>query len=260
MSFVKLEELESGVAIIRLENPKALNAMGEEVCDGIIKAANTVKEKDNIRVVIITGSGPAFSAGGDISLLANVKRPSDAKKTFDHAFNVVKSIYELEKPVITAVNGVAAGAATSLVMASDLILANQKASMFFSFGQIGFCPDSACSYFLAEKVGYHKAAELIFFSRHLKAQECLDLGFFNKIVDDSENLMSTAIAWAEELAQGPYYSIKLNKGLLRQTKTNSFYDQAEAESLNQVLAWSSEDFREGAKAFLEKRKPNFKGK
>jgi len=256
---IKLDRFENGVAVITLNRPEVRNSFVVEMLEEVINACHMLSEDDSVRCIVITGAGAGFTSGGDIGVLAVMDSPAKAKWTYDQSTSVVKAVYELEKPVVAAVNGAVAGAGLALMMACDLIVASEKARLAFSFKNVAFCPDSGCSHFLVRKVGYHKAAEILFFGKTLTAQEALQLGLVNAVVP-AEEILNEALRWAEELASGPTYTTKMTKKLLREAFNNDFYQQAELESMYQVLAWASDDFKEGTRAFAEKRKPQFKGR
>jgi 2-(1,2-epoxy-1,2-dihydrophenyl)acetyl-CoA isomerase len=255
---LKLEINENGVAVLTLNRPKNLNSFNVQLCNDYSEACQVVRDND-ARVMILTGAGPGFCSGGDVSVLAAMDSPAKSKWTYDQSTAVITATYEMEIPVIAAVNGPVAGAGTALMMACDLIIAADTARLAFNFIGVAFCPDSGASYFLTRLVGYQKAAEILMFGRVLKSQEAERLGIVNKVVP-ADQLMDEALSWATKLAAGPGYTIKMDKKLLRAAMSNDFYQQAELESLYQILAWSSDDFKEGTRAFLEKRKPEFKGK
>ncbi|NLW90777.1 MAG: enoyl-CoA hydratase [Syntrophomonadaceae bacterium] len=257
--WIDLEIRENGIAILTMNRPDAMNAFNWDLCPEMVEAYKIVEERDDIKVLVLTGAGKGFSAGGDISLLFSMQTPAEAKVTYDISTAVIKGLYDIKKPVICAVNGPVAGASTALMMACDLIIASENAKFGFTFSKIAFCPDSGCSYFLTRKVGYHKAAEILWYGKLLSSQEALDLGLVNTLVPEGQAL-SEAINWAERLIQMPLMTIGYDKKLLRESMKNDFYQQAELESMYQILMWSSDDFKEGCMAFAEKRKPNFKGK
>lgn len=254
-----LELKDSGIGILTFNRPEALNAINIDLTYDVPAACAEVANNPDIKVLIVTGEGKGWSAGGDISTLSAMTDAINAKDTYDHSTGIVKAIYELEKPVIAAVNGPVAGASLATCMACDMIIASEKAVFGFTFMQVAFCADSGTSYFLTQKVGYHKAAEILWNGKILKIDEAQELGLVNTVVPHEE-LMPTAMKWAERLVKRPLMTIGLDKKLLRASLKNDFYEQAELEALYQIMTWSSEDFKEGAAAFLEKRKPNFKGK
>ena len=257
-SAVKLEIDDNGVAVVTLNRPQYMNSFNVELCQDYPEACQMVKDND-AKVMIVTGAGRGFCSGGDVSVLAAMDSPAKSKWTYDQSTSVVRATYEMEIPVIAAVNGAVAGAGTALMMACDLIMAADTAKIAFNFINIAFCPDSGASYFLTRLVGYQKAAEILMFGKVLKSQEAEQLGIVNKVVP-ADQLMDEAKSWGTKLAAGPGYTLKMDKKLLRAAMSNDFYEQAELESMYQVLSWSSDDFKEGTLAFLEKRKPEFKGR
>lgn len=254
-----LEERGNGVAVLTFNRPQQLNSIDFNMTVNIPEACKIVRENDDIQVLIITGAGYGWGAGGDISVLAGMDSPRKAKATYDASTGFVQAIYELEKPVIAAVNGPVAGASLAAMFACDLIIAADNAKFGFNFINIGFTCDSGASYFLVQKVGYHKALEILWFGQILESQQALELGLVNKVVA-ADQVMTEAEKWAERLLKKPLYTVWMDKKIMRAALKNDFYAQAELESLDQILAWASEDFKEGTTAFLEKRKPVFKGR
>jgi len=256
---VKLDIMDTGVAVLTFNRPETMNSVNDQICADVQAACKEASLNAAVKVIVITGAGKGWSSGGDISSLAKMKDPISAKETYDGSGELVTAIYEMKKPVIAALNGVVAGASVAACMACDLIIASEKARMGFTFMQLAFCPDSGASHFLIQKVGYHKALELLWFGKILNAEEAEKLGIFNKVVPHEECLPE-AIRWAEKLALQPLMTVGLDKKLLREAGRNDYYQQKELEALYQVLTWSSEDFKEGCAAFAEKRKPVFKNR
>ncbi len=253
------ETLETGIAILTLNRPKELNALNLQMMDDVMEACDRVNRDDSIKVLVITGNGRGFSAGGDLSKVADMCRQDIAKEAVEKSSRMVQSVYNIEKPVVAAVNGPVAGASTSLMMACDLIIAAENASIVFPFTNIGFCPDSGCSYFLPKSVGYHKAMEILLFAKTLSAKEACEIGLINKAVQQ-EAVLQEAVEWAGKLAGGPLVAIRMDKRLLRCSFTNSFTAHIALEDAYQIFACTTEDFKEGIHAMLEKRKPDFKGR
>lgn len=249
---------DNGIAILTFNKPQRLNAMGLDLYQDIKTACQVVREDEKIKVLIITGAGRGFSAGGNIGDLLSYQNKDRLKLRIESAGIAVQTLYDLNKPVIAAVNGPVAGAGLSLMMACDLVIASENAVFGFTFSQIAFCPDCGCSYFLFNKVGHQKAAEILYFGKILDSKEAAQLGLVNKVVPEGKAL-EQSLEWAEKLIKQPLFTVGLNKKLLRQACNNSYHQQVASESAFQVLAWSSEDFKEGANAFLEKRQPSFRG-
>lgn len=256
---VNFDIMATGVAVLTFNRPETMNSVNDQLCLDVKAACREAAENDQVKVIVVTGAGKGWSSGGDITKLASMQDPISAKATYDGSGELVTAIYELKKPVIAALNGVVAGASVAACLACDLIIASERARMGFTFMQLAFCPDSGASHFLFQKVGYHKALELLWFGKILDAQEAEKLGLFNKVVPHEECLPE-AIRWAEKLALQPLMTVGLDKKLLREAGKNNYYQQTELEALYQVLTWSSEDFKEGCAAFAEKRKPVFKNR
>lgn len=254
-----LEVEENGIATLTMNDERRMNPFNEENLKNIISALEVLRQSNAAQVLIVTGQGLAFSTGGDIKYLQEMDSIEKAKWTFDAASYSVNQFYDLEIPVIAAVNGIVAGAALALIMACDLIIASEQSSLFFSFRQIAFTPDSGTSYFLVHKLGYHKAAEILFFGRRIESRQAAELGLVNKVVADDQ-LMPEAKKWAGRIVNGPMQTIAFDKKLLRAAQHNTMKEQQELESMYQLITWSSPDFKEGVSAFMEGRKPSFTGK
>ncbi len=259
LSSCTLEVEDSGVATLTMTDAARMNAFNEENLRNILEAIILLRKIPQAQVLVLTGTEYAFSSGGDIDLLSDMDSVEKAKWTFEAACDLVNLFYNLEIPVIAAVSGIVAGAALSMMMACDLIIGAENASLFFAFGQIGFTSDSGTSYHMVRKLGYHKAAEILFFNRKIDAPQAEELGFFNRVVP-LEQLLPEARKWAERIASGPMLATACDKKLLRAAMHNTYLQQQELESQYQILTWASDDFKEGVAAFKERRKPQFKGK
>ncbi len=253
------EKRDNGIVVLTLNREKAMNAFNSVLIRETIDACDRFNNDPLAKVLVCTGKGKGFSAGGDIGELASIDSVAKAKETFDLAARVVKSIYDIKKPVIMMLNGPVAGAAGAAVLSGDIIVASESARFAMNFINIAFCPDSGVSYFLTRKLGHQKAAEILYLGKILSAKEAFELGLYNKVVP-GDNLEKETFGIAETLARGPSKTIEMVKFLLRQGPANDLETQAQLESMCQIIAWASEDFKEGAKAFIEKRPPRFQGK
>lgn len=253
-------KIDEGVAEIKFNRPEVLNSfnleMGKNVQDALKKCAEDI----SIRAVVITGEGRAFCAGQDLAEAAPKDKPlANLGKILEECYNpIIKQIYELEKPVIAGVNGVAAGAGANIALACDLVVASGKASFVQAFSKIGLVPDCGGTYFLPRLIGYQKAKALMMLGDKVPAEEAEKLGMIYTVYKEEEfesNLYKLAI----QLAQMPTRGLALTKRALQQSMNNDLNKQLDVEKKLQIEAGSSNDYKEGVRAFLEKRKPNFKG-
>jgi 2-(1,2-epoxy-1,2-dihydrophenyl)acetyl-CoA isomerase len=233
---------ENGVATLTLNRPNFFNSFNDAHISDCLTVLEQVRKRDDIKVLVITGAGKAFSSGGDAGMLAAMKTAQDAAYIFQRSALLIKTVYELPKPVIAAVNGVAAGAATGFVLACDVIIASDKARFAPNFVNIAFVPDGGTSYYLFKKLGPHRAADILFTGRILNAQECLELDLVNRIVPH-DNLLDEVHAYAERLAKGPSLTLKYMKEILRACVDKDVDTIAQLETGAQVVCWSSQDFR-----------------
>ena len=248
----------NGVATITSNSPENFNAFNNKHSEAFGRALDEIESRDNVKVVVWTGTGPALSGGGDVNMLSSTTNVRDAGETFERAYTGNKRVYDLPMPVIVAVNGAVAGVAAGLSLCADILIASEKARFAANFINIGLVPDGGTSYFLFKKLGHYHTAEILFTGKILNAGECLELGIFNRVVPD-DRLYPEVYDLADKLAAGPTVALRYVKQLLRACVHNDFAAIASMEAGSQVQCWSTEDFREGALAFLEKRKPNFKG-
>lgn len=257
--FILFEVDEKGIATLTLNRPKSFNSFNHGMSAELAAACYETARRDDIKVLIITGAGKAFSSGGDIDSLAQNDDNWKKKAALDDAINVAAAMSRLEKPVIAAVNGVAAGAATASILGCDLAIASDKARYAPNFINIASVPDSGATYLLTRLVGPKKALELFWTGKILSATEALEMGIFNRVVPH-DDLMKEVYAVAEKLATGPSKAIAFVKRLVKEGAKNDLLTQCELENYFQVMAWSTEDFEEATKAFMEKRPPQFKGR
>jgi 2-(1,2-epoxy-1,2-dihydrophenyl)acetyl-CoA isomerase len=263
MSDTLLYAVENGVATFTLNRPDKLNAFDDALL-GALDAALKAAEKDPaVRCVVLTGAGRGFSAGQDLAAVA--EREASGKRMslrqhLDRSYNrVIRKIRGMEKPVIAAVNGVAAGAGMSLALACDLRIAAQSARFIQSFIGVGLVPDSGSTWFLPRMLGFSKAFELAITAQRLGADDALALGLVNHVVPDGD-LAAEVKALAEQLAAAPTRAIGLTKRAMNRAMASTLDEALDYEAILQDLAGRSEDHKEGVAAFMEKRPPEFKGR
>lgn len=257
---------DAGVMTITLNRPDSLNAYNEAMSVELSTALKSAAREDAVRCVLLTGAGRAFCSGQDLAEIKDRYSPENAGKETDFAahlrqkFNpIVSRLRTLEKPVIAAVNGIAAGAGASFAFACDLRICAKNAAFAMAFTSIGLVPDSAACYTLLQHVGYARAAEMLYLGEKITAQQAYDFGLVNRVVEDAE-LADQARAMALKLAAMPTKAIALTKRLLAAAWTATLDEQLENEAFLQFTAGNTADHREGVRAFLEKRKPVFTGK
>ena len=245
------------IARISLNIPETKNALNLEVREELLSLLTGLRDDDAVHVVILTGTGTAFCAGGDLRTMEDVT-PVAGRIRLKKGQRLIKSLVALEKPVIAAVNGTAAGAGVSLALASDMVLASEKAKFFISFSRIGLIPDWGQYYFLPLRVGITKAKELMITGDPVDAAEAVRIGLINRVVPH-DRLETEVTSLAERLAHGPTQSYAMIKAALNRWPA-SLDTFLEMESTMQAVLFNSDDFKEGRRAFLEKRVPRFKGK
>lgn len=249
-------EVADGIARVYLNRPDKLNAfiaqMNREVKDAV-KAAST---DDEVRCIVITGEGRAFCSGQD---LAEVDENMDHGQVLrDHYGPMIMQLRECEKPILAAVNGVAAGAGFSLALACDFRLVSERASFVNAFIHVGLIPDSGNLYYLTQLVGHAKATELAILGEKVPAAEAVEMGLANRLVP-VDTWEEDVTAFAARLAALPTKAIGLIKRSLKATSTLSFEDYLEQEAQGQRIAGLTKDHREGVNAFMQKRKPVYSG-
>lgn len=254
-------EIDSGVARITLNNPDKLNSFNRDMARELQNTLDECKTNHEIRAVLLTGAGRAFCAGQDLAevIPAEHEPAKDLGQTVNFTYNpIIIKIRELEKPVICAVNGVAAGAGANIAMACDIAVAGQSASFIQSFRNIGLIPDSGGTFFLPRVVGLQRATAMMFLGEKIKADLAYQFGMVWRVIED-DKLQDEALALAKELASLPTRGFGLTKRGLNKAFFNDLYQQLTLEEQLQKEAGYTHDYTEGVKAFLEKRKPDFKG-
>lgn len=258
MSYTKiLFTIADGVATISLNRPDKLNSFDREMALETIDALDQAKDDATVRAVLLTGEGRAFCAGQD---LAEAIAPgTKIEEIISTQYNpIVRRIRNLPKPVVCAVNGVAAGAGANIAYACDLTLAAESANFIQSFINIGLIPDSGGTYTLPRLVGMQRAFGQMILAPKVSAKEAEGLGMIWKAVPDAE-LMTEAITLAKKLATMPTKAIALTKDALNRSSFGTLDEQLDIENDLQSIAGRSHDYNEGVKAFLEKRKPVYRG-
>ena len=254
-----LLKIENQIAFINLNRPDVFNSFNREMAFLMQETLDICANDNNIRAIIITGNGKAFCAGQDIGEITNPELNPGFRKILDDHYNpIIKKIRSIEKPIIGAINGVAAGAGANIALACDIVLASENASFIQAFSKIGLIPDSAGTFFLPRLIGMQKATALMMLGDKVTAQEAENLGMIYKYfpADIFEN---EVLKMATTLANMPTKALGLTKKLMNQSLTNNLEQQLQLESDSQIEASETNDYREGVASFVEKRKPIFKG-
>jgi 2-(1,2-epoxy-1,2-dihydrophenyl)acetyl-CoA isomerase len=253
-------ESREGVLILTLNRPDSLNAVTVTLLSELGDALKEAAADDGVRCIVLTGAGRGFCSGQDLS---EVKSDGDSlplgERVRRHYNPVVRRLRSIEKPVIAAVNGIAAGAGASLAMACDLRVASEDAAFMQAFVKVGLIPDSGGTYILPALAGPARAAEMAFTGRKVDAVEAKRIGMVNRVVP-AEELMESALELAAELAALPTKAIGLTKRAFNRAVLPDLDEHLDYEADLQEIASRTEDHQEGVAAFLEKRKPGFKGR
>lgn len=249
------------VATITLNRPDAFNAFNLALGREIFQAVLEVDDDPDVRCVVVTGAGKAFCAGGDVREFAdNLPRIGAlVKELTTYLHGAVSRLCRSDKPVVMAVNGVAAGGGLSLALAGDLVVAAESARLTMAYAKIGATPDGSSSYFLPRLVGLRRAMEFYLTNRVLSAREALEWGLVTRVVPDAE-LRTAVAALARELAQGPTKAFGGAKRLLHQSTWESLETQMELEAQTIAAVGRTDDFRDGVTAFVNKKTPTFRGR
>mgnify|MGYP001266931643 FL=1 len=265
MAYTKISyELKGDIAIIAFNDPSTLNACGVDTAQELLHAFEVAA--DEARCTILTGEGRGFCSGANLGPgQLNVKlshegsKPDAGRALTTHYNPLMQAIREHPHPVITAVNGPAAGVGCSLALVGDIIVCAKSAYFLQAFRRIGLVPDGGSTWLLARTIGRPRAMEMALFGEKVPAEKALEWGMVNRVVED-DALMSTAMELAETLATGPTVALSLARDLMWKACESDFDEAIYDERIAQRTAGRTDDFKEGVSAFLQKRKADFKGK
>ena len=247
------------VGRITLNRPKKYNSIVREMALSLNKTLENCESDDSIRCIFITGAGKAFCAGQDLKEAIDPQGPGIEQIVREHYNPIIKRIREIEKPVIAAVNGVAAGAGANLALACDIVTATQSAKFIQAFSKIGLISDSGGTYFLPRLIGLPKATAFMMTGEPVSSEKAEALGMIYAVYEDAE-FESKTLELARSIAVMPTKGLGYTKRLLNQSFNNSLEDQLDLEAATQSLSAHAEDHKEGIQAFLGKRTPKFTGK
>ncbi|MEK4425782.1 enoyl-CoA hydratase/isomerase family protein [Solibacillus sp. FSL K6-1523] len=255
---VLLKEKKNQILYLTLNRPEKLNAFSMELTSSLITALKEAEADDDVKVIILTGAGKSFCAGGDVSSMGSRRDPATAIASMQNTSKVTKTILQLDKYVISAVHGYAAGAGFSLALASDFIIADQHARFVSSFKNIGLVPDLGLIKLLSERVSLPIAKEWISSAKIVSAEEAYAERVINRIA--TKDLLEVATEFAQFIVDGPPLANKFVKYMLNNASDFSHEASIMQENIIQTLMFQTEDAKEGVRAFAEKRSPDFKGK
>jgi 2-(1,2-epoxy-1,2-dihydrophenyl)acetyl-CoA isomerase len=254
-----LQKIENGVCFLTLNRPAVFNSFNQTMAFQLQEALDACAIDESVRVVVIIGEGKAFCAGQDLAEATDPEGPELKSIVREHYNPIIIKIRELEKPVIAAVNGVAAGAGANIALACDITIAKKSASFIQAFSKIGLIPDSGGTFFLPRLIGMQKALALMMTGDKVSADEAEKLNMIYKVVED-ESFEEEITKFAEQLATMPTRGLGLTKKAVNLGLFNSLEDQLDVEERLQTEAGETNDFAEGVNAFLQKRAPIFKGR
>ena len=252
------KEIKNQVAILTLNRPEKYHSFVKEMALTLQSELDACNNDSNIRCIVITASGKAFCAGQDLSEAIDSNGPGLKKIVDEHYNPIIRKIRNIEKPIIAAVNGVAAGAGASIALACDIVIAKKSAVFVQAFSKIGLIPDSAATFFLPRLIGVQKAAGLMMTGEPITAEDAHKIGMIYKYVDD-DKFDDEINLFSEKISKMPTKGLGLTKRLLNSSFNNNLEEQLTDELNAQIIAGKTNDYNEGVNAFLAKRKPNFKG-
>ena len=253
------KHIENGVCTLTLNRPEVFNSFNKEMAMTLQSELDACEKDENVRAIVLVGTGKAFCAGQDLAEVMDPNGPELQSIVRDHYNPIIQRIRSIEKPIIAAVNGVAAGAGANIALACDLTIAKKSASFIQAFSKIGLIPDSGGTYYLPRMIGSQKALALMMTGEKISADQADALNMIYKSVDD-EQFDSEVQKMATTLAAMPTKGLGLTKRAVNQSFNNTLEEQLKVEEQLQTEAGQTYDFNEGVNAFLEKRAPVFKGK
>jgi 2-(1,2-epoxy-1,2-dihydrophenyl)acetyl-CoA isomerase len=251
-------EIVSGVGKITLNRPEKYHSFVRKMALQLQSVLDKCNEDKSVRAILITATGKAFCAGQDLGEATDPNGPDLTQMVQEHYNPIIRKIRNIEKPVVAAVNGVAAGAGASIALACDIVVACESATFIQAFSKIGLIPDSGGTFFLPRLVGMQKAAALMMTAEPVSAKDAEAMGMIYKVFSD-EIFEEESWKLASKLAKMPTKGLGLTKRLLNASYCSNLEQQLDMEDKCQTIAGRTADFKEGIEAFFEKRKPNFKG-
>lgn len=257
MSHIEIN-IEDQVCIIKLNRPEVFNSFNKEMAFELQGILDNCEKNSAVRSILLTGEGKAFCAGQDLQELTAPDGPKLSDIVREHYNPIINRIRSIEKPIVCAVNGVAAGAGANIALACDITIAGESVAFIQAFSKIGLIPDSGGTFFLPRIIGMQKATALMMLADKVMAADAEKMGMIYKVCAD-ESLMEETLKVAKKLAALPTIGLGLTKRALNKSITNDLTAQLALEDALQTAAGKTYDYNEGVAAFLEKRKPKFKG-
>mgnify|MGYP006300710545 CR=1 FL=1 len=252
-------EKRGGMGFIKMNRPDVYNSFNREMALEMHAKLDICQADSEVRCVILQGAGKAFCAGQDLQEVVDPEGPELTSIVRDHYNPIIERIRQIDKPVVAAVNGVAAGAGANIALSCDIVLATKSASFIQAFSKIGLVPDSGGTFFLPRVIGFQRASALMMMGDKVGADEALDMGMIYKVFEDDQ-FAEGVERIAAKLASMPTKGLAYTKKALNHSMINDLSSQLALEEQLQTKAGSTHDYEEGVAAFLEKRKPQFKGK
>jgi 2-(1,2-epoxy-1,2-dihydrophenyl)acetyl-CoA isomerase len=258
MSSIELK-IENKIAYVTLNRPEVFNSFNREMALNLQQVFDDCESNSEVRAIVLTGNGKAFCAGQDLKEVTSPELNPGFKKILEEHYNpIITRIRNIKKPIIGAINGVAAGAGANIALACDIVVAHEKVSFIQAFSLIGLIPDSAGTFFLPRLIGFQKASALAMLGDKVSADEAEKMGMIYKVLP-LESFEEEVNKLALKLANMPTLALGKIKEAFNQSLTNNLENQLALESKLQIEAAQTEDYEEGVSAFVEKRKPTFKG-